>query len=259
MTLRGLTGKLLREQNPLCLPYQDLDSSKEALDNETVLDSGLDLASRLDMKATMLVDLTNYLVYHLSKGYRDLPLTTNMDQSVTWIVFNDDLDSYLDLLLIPPATPKPRDLVSSVSGVPDPFSGSLGLSPESLHLPQPLAQASHAHSTTEHHIATSPEALQAGPSTERHIATSLEASHIQPSAEHHTTHHKSQAQHPGKLPKRNPVSSVERSSRCQLLQKAGKSAYSLQSSHWCPFTLVRSHILYKHWHGGQTLVSTTSG
>ena len=39
--------------------HQDLDSNQEALDNETVIDLGLDMASRMDMMMTMLVDLTN--------------------------------------------------------------------------------------------------------------------------------------------------------------------------------------------------------
>ena len=41
--------------------HQNLNSRKEALDKGTVtvVDSGLDMASKMDMMITMLVDLTN--------------------------------------------------------------------------------------------------------------------------------------------------------------------------------------------------------
>ena len=53
------TRKVGKKAKVSVVTSQGLDSSLEALDNETMIDSDLDLASRMDMMMTMLVDLMN--------------------------------------------------------------------------------------------------------------------------------------------------------------------------------------------------------
>ena len=54
----------------------------------------------------------------------------------------------------------------ALRGTPDGGNITLGLSPDSLYLPHPHTEASHAQPSAEGHISTTQEASQAWPSTE---------------------------------------------------------------------------------------------
>ena len=89
---------------------------------------------------------------------------------------DDNLDIHLNMSLTTPPTRQPRGLASSGSGAlhqaPDGGSISLGLSPDSRYLPQPLTEAFHSWPSIYGHISTSHEASQAQPSTEHCIPIS---------------------------------------------------------------------------------------
>lgn len=70
MLLRGLPENLLRKLVSAAI-QQDLDTSEEVRDNETLVDSGLDMARRMYMMMTMHVDLTKK-----GNGQMDSPYTS---------------------------------------------------------------------------------------------------------------------------------------------------------------------------------------
>ena len=51
--------KVAKKAQVSAVTQQDLDSSQEAVDNQTAIDLGLDMDSRMNMMMNMLFDLTN--------------------------------------------------------------------------------------------------------------------------------------------------------------------------------------------------------